>query len=196
MRLFVGLEIPSAVRTNFAALMTDLRALDTESSAKKPSWTRPENLHVTLKFIGNVAPDKFDGIRAALAGVRSEWSVELRFGGLGFFPDAKRPRFVWAGIAASQNLGAIAADIDRGVAEFGAPNEQRAFTPHLTLARCQHGAISSRLRTTIQKDAARDFGELRINEFHLIESKLKSSGAEYTTLQSFVFCGGGLTAHE
>ena len=185
--MFVALEIPSALRTNFAALMTDLRALDTESSAKKPSWTRPENLHVTLKFMGNVAPDKFDGIRAALAGVRSERSVELRFGGLGFFPDAKRPRFVWASIAASQNLGAIAADIDRGVAGFGVPNEQRAFTAHLTLARCQHGAISSSLRTTIQKDAARDFGGFRTNEFHLIESKLKSSGAEYTTLQTFVF---------
>jgi RNA 2',3'-cyclic 3'-phosphodiesterase len=186
-RLFVALEIPSALRTNFAALMTDLRALDTESSAKKPSWTRPENLHVTLKFMGNVAPDKFDDIRAALAGVRSERSVELRFSGLGFFPDAKRPRFVWASIAASQNLGAIAADIDRGVAGFGVPNEQRAFTAHLTLARCQHGAISSSLRTTIQKDAARDFGGFRTNEFHLIESKLKSSGAEYTTLQTFVF---------
>jgi RNA 2',3'-cyclic 3'-phosphodiesterase len=186
-RLFVALEIPSALRTNFAALMTDLRALDTESSAKKPSWTRPENLHVTLKFMGNVAPDKFDDIRAALAGVRSERSVELRFSGLGFFPDARRPRFVWASIAASQNLGAIAADIDRGVAGFGVPNEQRAFTAHLTLARCQHGAISSSLRTTIQKDAARDFGGFRTNEFHLIESKLKSSGAEYTTLQTFVF---------
>jgi 2'-5' RNA ligase len=186
-RLFVALEIPSALRTSFAALMTDLRALDTESSAKKPSWTRPENLHVTLKFMGNVAPDKFDDIRAALAGVRSERSVELRFSGLGFFPDAKRPRFVWASIAASQNLGAIAAAIDRGVAGFGVPNEQRAFTAHLTLARCQHGAISSSLRTTIQKDAARDFGGFRTNEFHLIESKLKSSGAEYTTLQTFVF---------
>lgn len=187
MRLFVALEIPSALRTSFAALMTDLRALDTESSAKKPSWTRPENLHVTLKFMGNVAPDKFDDIRAALAGVRSERSVELRFSGLGFFPDARRPRFVWASIAASQNLGAIAAAIDRGVAGFGVPNEQRAFTAHLTLARCQHGAISSSLRTTIQKDAARDFGGFRTNEFHLIESKLKSSGAEYTTLQTFVF---------
>lgn len=187
MRLFVALEMPPAVRANLAALMNDLRTMDAKSSGKMPRWTRPENLHVTLKFIGNVVPEKLDGIRAALAGVRSERPVELRFRGLGFFPYAKRPRVVWAGVAGSQNLGAIAADIDRGLAELGVPSEQRAFIPHLTLARCEPGAISSRSRAAIEKDAARDFGELRTDKFHLIESKLKPSGAEYTTLQSFVF---------
>jgi 2'-5' RNA ligase len=186
-RLFVALEMPPAVRANLAALMNDLRTMDAKSSGKMPRWTRPENLHVTLKFIGNVVPEKLDGIRAALAGVRSERPVELRFRGLGFFPYAKRPRVVWAGVAGSQNLGAIAADIDRGLAELGVPSEQRAFIPHLTLARCEPGAISSRSRAAIEKDAARDFGELRTDKFHLIESKLKPSGAEYTTLQSFVF---------
>ena len=67
MRLFVALEIPSTVRDDFAALMNDLRALESKSSAKKPRWVRPENLHVTLKFIGHVEPEKLDPIRAALA---------------------------------------------------------------------------------------------------------------------------------
>lgn len=196
MRLFVALEIPPAVRTNFAALMNGLRALDAKSSAKKPRWTRPENLHVTLKFIGNVVPEKLHGIRAALAGVRCEQPLELCFRGLGFFPDGKRPRVVWAGVFGSQNLGALAADIDRGLAGFGVPREPRAFIPHLTLARCEPGAISPGSRVAIENDAAREFGDLRATEFHLIESKLKPSGAEYTTLQSFVFFGGGLTAHE
>ncbi len=167
--------------------MNALRTMDAESSGKKPRWTRPENLHVTLKFIGNVVPEQLDAILAALASVRSERPVELHFRGLGFFPDAKRPRVVWAGVAGSQNLAAIAADIDRGLAELGVPREQRAFIPHLTLARCEPGGIPSRSRAAIEKDAAIDFGELRTNKFHLIESKLKPSGAEYTTLQSFVF---------
>jgi RNA 2',3'-cyclic 3'-phosphodiesterase len=195
-RLFVALEIAPAVRTNFAALMNDLRALDAKSSAKKPRWTRPENLHVTLKFIGNVVPEKLHGIRTALAGVRSERPLELCFRGLGFFPDGKRPRVVCAGVFGSQNLVALAADIDRGLAGFGVPSEQRLFIPHLTLARCEPGAISPGSRVAIENDAAREFGDLRATEFHLIESKLKPSGAEYTTLQSFVFFGGGLTAHE
>jgi RNA 2',3'-cyclic 3'-phosphodiesterase len=186
-RLFVALEMPPAVRTNCAALMNDLRTMGAESSGKKPRWTRPENLHVTLKFIGNVVPEQLDAIRAALASVRSERPVELRFRGLGLFPDAKRPRVVWAGVAGSQNLGAIVADIDRGLAELGVPNQKRAFIPHLTLARCEPGAISPRSRAAIEKDALLDLGELRTDKFHLVESKLKPSGAEYTTLQSFVF---------
>ncbi len=187
MRLFVALEIPSTVRDAFAALMNDLRALESKSSAKKPRWVRPENLHVTLKFIGHVEPEKLDPIRAALAKANSEKPVDVRFRGLGFFPNDKRPRVLWAGVAGSPDLASIARNVDAGLAKLGIPAEERAFTPHLTLARCERPGVSAELRGAVARDVARDFGELRTNEFHLIESKLKSSGAEYTTLQSFVF---------
>jgi 2'-5' RNA ligase len=185
-RLFVALEIPSAVRDHFAALVNDLRAVESKSFAKKPRWVRPENLHVTLKFMGHVEPARLDSIRATLAKIHSEGPVELRFRGLGFFPNARRPRVLWAGTAPSQNLAAIAGDVDASLAKLGIPAEQRAFTPHLTLARCEPSGISEALRAAVERDSARDFGELRTIQFHLIESKLKPSGAEYTTLQSFV----------
>ena len=191
MRLFVALAIPSAVRTHLAALTTDLRALESKSPAKKPRWTRSENLHVTLKFIGNVVPEKRDEIRTSLTRVRSERPVELRFRGLGFFPDAKRPRVVWAGVTGSPNLEVIAADIERALAGLGIPSERRAFRPHLTLARSEPGAFSPQLRAAIEKNAARDLGAFCTNQFHLIESQLKPTGAEYTTLQSFVFSAEG-----
>lgn len=187
MRLFVALEIPAAVRDAFAALMNDLRVLESKSSAKKPRWVRPENLHVTLKFIGHVEPEMLDAIRADLAKVSSERPAEVRFRGLGFLPNARRPRILCAGIASSQNLASIAGSVDRSLAKLGIPAEERAFTPHLTLARCEPPGISPALRAAVERDAARDFGELRTKEFQLIESKLKASGAEYTTLQSFVF---------
>ena len=187
MRLFVALEIDSTVRDAFAALMNDLRALESKSSAKKPRWVRPENLHVTLKFIGHVEPEKLDPIRAALAKANSERPVDVRFRGLGFFPNDKRPRVLWAGVVGSPDLASIARNVDAGLAKLGIPAEERAFAPHLTLARCERPGISAELRGAVARDAARDFGELRTNEFHLIESKLKASGAEYTTLQSFVF---------
>jgi RNA 2',3'-cyclic 3'-phosphodiesterase len=186
-RLFVALEIPSVVQDNFADLMVDFRVLKTKSPGTKLRWVDPKKLHVTLKFIGSVAPEQVDKIRSALTGVHSEQAVELRFRGLGCFPGAKRPQVVWAGVSGSQNLGAIAAAIDRVLAELGIPSERRTFTPHVTLARCEPEAISAEFRVAIDKNAGRDFGELRTNEFHLIESKLKPSGAEYTTLQSFVF---------
>jgi 2'-5' RNA ligase len=186
-RLFVALEIPAAVRGQFGALINELRALESKSSAKKPRWVRPENLHVTLKFIGHIEPATLDPIRATLANVRSEAPVDLRFRGLGFFPNARRPRVLWADTAASQNLASIAGDVDASLARLGMPAEDRAFTPHLTLARCEPSGISTALSAAVERDAARDFGGLRTNQFHLIESKLKPSGAEYTTLQSFVF---------
>jgi len=186
-RLFVALEIPSAVREDFATLINQLRALESKSSAKKPRWVRPENLHVTLKFIGHIDPALLDPIRATLAKLCSDGPVDLRFRGLGFFPNAKRPRVLWAGTAASPNLSSLARDIDSSLAKLGIPAEERAFTPHLTLARCEPSAISAAMAGVVERDSACDFGGLRTTQFHLVESKLKASGAEYTTLQSFVF---------
>jgi RNA 2',3'-cyclic 3'-phosphodiesterase len=186
-RLFVALEISPAVRDQFAALLNELRALESKSSAKKPRWVRAENLHITLKFIGHIEPARLDPIRAHLATVRSEAPLHLRFRGLGLFPNPRRPRILWAGIAASENLASLAGDVDASLAKLGIPAEERAFTPHLTLARCGPSGISEALGAALERDSARDFDELRTNRFQLIESKLKPSGAEYTTLQSFVF---------
>jgi 2'-5' RNA ligase len=182
MRLFVALEIPSGVRENLAGLIERLRAV-----SPRTRWVREENLHVTLKFIGGVSETKLGAIRGALAGVRSDQPVTLEFRGLGFFPNEKHPLVFWAGIDASPNLKTLAAAIEQTMEQFGIPREQRTFSPHLTLARFEPLRLTERLRAAIQESASRGFGSLRTSQFHLIESKLKSSGAEYTTLESFPF---------
>ncbi|HYS23035.1 MAG TPA: RNA 2',3'-cyclic phosphodiesterase [Candidatus Eisenbacteria bacterium] len=182
MRLFVALEIPFAVRENLAALLESLRAVSSQTR-----WVRPENLHVTLKFMGEVPETKLAATRSVLAGVRSDQPVTVDFRGLGFFPNEKRPRVFWAGIEASPNLKTLAADIESVVEKLGIPREQRPFSPHLTLARFEPPGLPEKLRSAIQENAAREFGSLRTNQYHLIESKLKPSGAEYTTLESFPF---------
>ncbi len=186
MRLFVALEIPAAVRENLATLIDALRAADVSSPKTKVRWVRPENLHLTLKFIGHVEADKLDPIRAALAEVRSEQPVELRFCGLGFFPNDKRPRVLWAGIDASPNLAPLASEIDMRLGKLGIPRETREFAPHLTLTRFDPPGISEKLRAA-RENYAREFGALRTGEFHLIESKTRPTGAEYTRLSSFRF---------
>jgi RNA 2',3'-cyclic 3'-phosphodiesterase len=182
MRLFVALEIPSAVRENLAALLKSLRAVSPQTR-----WVRPENLHVTLKFIGEVPEAKLGAIRNALAAVRSDQPVMLDFRGLGFFPNEKHPRVFWAGIEASPNLKILAAEIERATEKIDISQEQRSFSPHLTLARFEPPRLPEQLRAAIQEHATRHFGSLRTNQFHLIESKLKPSGAEYTTVESFPF---------
>ena len=182
MRLFVALEIPTAVRETLAALLKSLRALSSQ-----PRWVRPENLHVTLKFIGEWLPEKLDGLRNALAAVCLAEPVTLDFQGLGFFPNEKRPRVFWAGIQASPDLITLASEIDHATEKLCVPREPRPFSPHLTLARFEPPGLPEKLRSAIQENASRDFGSLHTSRFHLIESKLKPSGAEYTTLQTFPF---------
>jgi 2'-5' RNA ligase len=182
MRVFVALEIPSAARENLAALLQALRAVSPQTR-----WVRSENLHVTLKFIGEVAEAKLAAICSALAGVRFEQPVTLDFRGLGFFPNEKHPRVLWAGIEASPNLSVLAADIDRATEKLGIPVERRPFSPHLTVARFEPPRLPEKLRTAIQENVSRNFGSLRTGQFHLIESKLKPLGAEYTTVESFSF---------
>ncbi len=148
---------------------------------------RPENLHVTLKFIGHVDTGKVDAIRAALEEVRFDELVELRFRRLGFFPNAKRPRVFWAGMEASPNLAPLASDIDTRLKKLGISSETKEFAPHLTLARFDPPGISDGLSEIAQQNVAREFGAARTGEFHLFESKTRSSGVEYTRLSSFPF---------
>jgi RNA 2',3'-cyclic 3'-phosphodiesterase len=186
-RLFVALEIPAAVRDNLAAQVEKLRELSAKVADKRPRWVRSENLHVTLKFIGEVSPTRLAGIRGALSAIRSDALVKIKFHGLGFFPNEQHPRVLWAGLDASANLPSLAGDIDGALETQGIPCERRAFTPHLTLARIEPPGLHEKLRAAIQKNGERAFGSFQAREFHLIESKLKPSGAEYTTLASYSF---------
>jgi 2'-5' RNA ligase len=180
-RLFVALEIPLTARKNLSALIASLRAI-----TREPRWVRAENLHVTLKFLGEVAESKLAAVQTALGGIRSHQAVTLAFRGLGFFPNEKKPRVFWAGIEASSNLKTLAADIEGAMERCGIAREMREFSPHLTLARLER-SLPEAFRKAIAENAQREFGSLRTGEFHLKQSKLKPSGAEYTTLKTFPF---------
>ena len=180
MRLFVALAISNGVREAIAALIRELQPLD--DSWK---WVRAENLHVTLKFLGEISLDKLEGIRVALRGVGCPWPIAVNFAALGFFPDERRPRVLWVGMEASQSLPALAAAIDDALAKVGVPREERDFTPHLTLARSKRGKLSPELKQELARHSAGQFGGMSASAFRLVESRLKSTGAEYTTLESF-----------
>src|SRR5260370_18804905 len=165
MRLFVALEIPSAVRENLGTLLKSLRAVSPQTR-----WVRTENLHMTLKFIGEVEDPELAAIRGVLAGVRSDQPVTLDFRGLGFYPNDKHPRVLWAGTVASPNLLTLAAGIDNAMETLGIPRERRSFSPHLTLARFEPPGLPEKLRAAI--DAAKRIGVLadrkstRLNSSH------------------------------
>jgi 2'-5' RNA ligase len=181
-RLFIAIEIPSEIRNTFATLLKEFRAI-----APQLKWVRAENLHVTLKFLGETEAGKLSVLRNALSAVHSDQPVSLEFRGLGFFPNEKRPKVFWAGMDSSPNLKTLARDIDAATQRLEFPVEQRLFAPHLTLARLALSGIPPKMLEAIQEKNTQSFGSLQTGEIHLIESKLKPIGAEYTTLQSFRF---------
>jgi 2'-5' RNA ligase len=182
MRLFIAIEIPAGIRDAFTAFLQVMR-----ETAPQAKWVRAENLHVTLKFLGHADAETLETIVSALKAIRSSQPVALEFRGLGFFPNEKRPRVFWVGTESSANLRPLAEDIDRRMHQLGFPLETRVFTPHLTLARFDPPGLPPKLAAAVKHHASRSFGALTEEHFHLIESKLKSTGAEYTTLQSFPF---------
>lgn len=182
MRLFVALPVPAEVRENLRSLLDQLHAVDSHQR-----FIPPENLHLTLKFIGEVPPDRLAAIAAQLEKVRLSVFVELQFRGIGFFPNARRPSVAWVGILSSPQLAQLAAAINDVLSAVGIPRDEKPFVPHLTIARFKLTRISTALSTALEKFVNQSFGSLSSGEFQLIESQLKSGGAEYTTLRSFRF---------
>lgn len=180
MRLFVATDIPEDVRAAVAALVARLRPVSRDAR-----WARVEGLHVTLKFIGEAPEEKVGAIISALKDVAPAKPIALNFHGLGFFPNERRPRVLWAGIDAGPELAALAAAVETALTPPGIPREDRAFSPHLTLARFDSSRGLDRLHAAIHAAGPLEFGGTLAKEFHLYQSILKRGGAEYTRVATF-----------
>ncbi len=134
--------------------------------------------------------EKLSPIQTALSSIHAAQPVELHFRGMGFFPNEHHPRAFWCGIAASPNLAELAANIDRALAPLGIEAETRPFTPHLTLARFKSDEGIREVVHAANDMKSTDFGAATETNFHLYESLLKSTGAQYNRLASFPFSGG------
>ena len=184
MRLFVAFDIPEDVRAAVAALSAKLKSV-----CGSGRWARIEGAHVTLKFIGEVPAEKTEAIQAALRSVPFPAVFNVFFRGLGFFPNERHARVLWAGIEAGPELRALAEAVETSLEPLGIAREQREFSPHLTLARFDSPNKLAGLRAAIAAAGPLDFGQTIVNEFHLYQSVLKRGGAEYTRLASFHSAG-------
>jgi len=184
LRVFVALDIPDTVRNALADFTGRLQKI-----CPTARWTRLEGIHVTLKFIGHIPDEQLPQIRGALATVHGFEPVQIQFAGLGFFPNARRPRVFWSGMEAGPVLGELAGAVEAKLAPLGVPPEAREFHAHLTLARFDSTEGLERLRSEVDKAGRIEFGSTTVGEFQLYRSVLKSTGAEYTRLETFRFSG-------
>lgn len=175
LRTFVALELDASVRAAVADYLSSLR------STPGVAWARPENLHLTLKFLGNVATARLPALTERLAaGTATQPSFVMRIAGVGAFPNLARPRILWVGCQAAP-LAALAAAVDAACVQAGCAAEERAFHPHVTLGRVREPGRRDRFPFLLS-DGGRDFGSSTVTAIVLFASKLGSGGARYTPL--------------
>jgi 2'-5' RNA ligase len=190
MRLFVAHELPSSVRSALGDVSARLRS----RAGRGVRWTDPAGIHLTLKFIGEVEAAAVAAIRRALAAIRAENPLEVGFRGLGWFPDARHPRVLWAGVEAGSELAELAAEIERVLEPLGIARETRKFQPHLTLARIKSQEKLDDLRGEVERLGAPEFGRAAYTEFDLMESSLRPQGAVHTRVERYSFTTAGQAA--
>jgi 2'-5' RNA ligase len=172
MRLFTAIDLPEEMLEKLGAFLARLRPL------AKLRWTQRENLHITTKFIGEWPEARIDEIKAALGEVRPGDPIRIAVRGVGCYPDARRPRVFWAGVDAGEPLFKLARATEEAVATLGVPVENRAYSPHLTLARVKDG---DPLRDVLQSAGHPDFGAFEASSFLLY----LSANGRYSKLAEF-----------
>jgi RNA 2',3'-cyclic 3'-phosphodiesterase len=181
-RLFVALPLPEAVRRSILAAQGELRAAVPEGSVR---WTKPDQLHVTLRFLGDVDAERVDELIASVQGACGHGgTIELQAGGLGVFPNRHRPRVLWTGIAdRSGRLAALQRAVEAASAAFTTEKPEPAFTAHVTLGRCKtlNRKEIARLRT-LMDEKPRSFGRWTADSVQIFRSELGPGGSRHSLL--------------
>jgi 2'-5' RNA ligase len=185
-RCFVAVDVAASVR---AALARTQRALRRAAPTADVRWTRPEGLHITLKFLGEVPEARCAEVVAALTGVAAAHrAVRVLARGLGGFPGAGRPRVLWAGLAKGDvELAALARDVDRALAPLGFAAETRPFQGHVTLGRVRSPRGLVALATALAQRTHEELGAWTVSELVLYRSRLSPAGARYEALARLPF---------
>src|SRR5918995_1389034 len=179
MRAFVAVFPPSVVRREALAWAKRW------SSDDRMRWTRPENIHLTLKFLGDIRAEALDGIRDALGEACAQHaSFDAVLAELGAFPSARRARILWIGVGAgSDRLRSLSADVDDALAPLGFEREKRPYVPHLTLGRVRGGPLN------LDLPSGGGGTRFRVGRIELMESRLAAKGATYRTVGNFILGG-------
>ena len=180
MRAFIAIELPASIREALAREQARFRAASADAR-----WTRPEGIHLTLKFLGDISAQQEAQVKDALGRLDRVETFTVRVEGFGVFPNAKSPRVFWAGLEAPPALDRLAAQVESAMARLGFPPEGRPFKPHLTLARFKMPRPQRELERLVAAEDNPTLGSFEVSEFFLWESKLSPQGAEYLKVARF-----------
>ena len=187
-RLFIALPVPQWVKQEIQLVQTRLRRELPEGCA---SWTRPEQWHLTLKFLGNVDTARVGALTDAVRVACERFTpLRLRAERVGCFPDLRKPRVVWVGVHDDENqLAGLAKAVEDAAAGFTAEKRQGGFTGHITVARMKNfkRPEAGILAGLAREMAERVLGEWTADAVELMRSELASDGAKHTCLARLPF---------
>ena len=179
MRCFIAISLPEEIRRQLGEIQSKLKKFNADIG-----WTRPEGIHLTLKFLGEIGEEKIESIKSALQKITSQHKpFEIEIGGTGVFPDTRRPRVLWVGMTKGlEETTSLAEQVESKMEELGFPKEERKFNPHLTLGRVKSPKNISQFTDTFLNTMKPNLGKIHVDHISLYQSVLKPTGAEYSVL--------------
>jgi 2'-5' RNA ligase len=189
-RVFIAVSVPDAIRGAIARAQEELRRAVSDDEIR---WAKPEQFHLTLKFLGNVDDSRLEELKEAVGKVSEGFSpLGLRAAGIGFFPQGRPPRVVWAGVDESNNrLVALWKALESAMRPFNNEKAEQNFNGHITLARV--GRLPRAHAEALVKAADRfekmTFGEWTAGHVELMRSELSPQGARHTVLAALLLGG-------
>jgi 2'-5' RNA ligase len=186
MRCFVAIALPASVKTLLVRVQEALRRADADVK-----WVEEENLHLSLKFLGDLEEDALSGLKGILSVEALRWpSMALSYSGIGTFPERGEPRVVWAGCGGDlSTLAALAGAVERAAEQVGVPRERKPFVAHLTIGRVRSSRNVKRLQSAIAAQREVPLGRDEIQEFVLYRSTLTNQGPFYESIAAFPLAG-------
>jgi len=187
LRTFVAVETPPALRSALQGVQTDLR-----QTGVRARWVRPENIHLTLKFLGEIPAGHVASVAQALrAAAQGRPPFSLNAAGVGVFPGLRRPRVIWVGLADREELLArLQADVEGRLSDLGFPRAAERFRGHLTIGRFRAGGSPGPVAEELERWSAKPVGTLEVRALVLFKSTLRPEGAEYTALEQVIVGAG------
>lgn len=178
-RTFIALEMPSEVRSRAARLQ---KALAQSGAAVR--WVAQENIHLTLKFLGEIEDVQIPAVCHAVQQVAAATeSFELEVSRVGAFPSADRPRTLWVGIdGGAEELVTMHGELDAALAKLGHRPDERRFSPHVTIGRLRNSRDARRLATALAQKMDWQGATVQVDEIVVMASELTPRGPHYTVM--------------
>lgn len=189
-RAFIALDIPGEIQDCLETISDQLRA---EFGDVPIRWVDPRNIHLTLKFLGDVSLNNIEVLKESIKVEAMQYKpMVFSVGGVGAYPKVRNPRVIWVGVETPTELIDLQRGIDSQMTRIGYTPDRRPFSPHLTLGRVSRNAKSKEIRKigdVLLNSKIGFLGVGRVNAVHLYRSDLKPKGAVYTKLFSAKFVG-------